>query len=258
MYHLDNFITMSDFKNPWGGNVWGEGNHAYDRWFDGSEAAVGDSPKSSSLVTQNDIPFYIYAKRTNTVNNILIDKDVAEFIAYQLFFVLESPDAGSEYLDTPAIVMFENKSFQEGDKAPNALTVGQTYDLAWKKMSSFKDLQVHIKRLKQGHSDRTYIHPLSTSSPAQNSAIAAYTVGCKGVCFESDVQISTDKKHIYAGPPYFYLLKDGGNVIPDDQRKNSGDCWENSYAAMTQIRKLYIKGKGALTQDNDFKLTIEV
>jgi hypothetical protein len=34
------YITMSDFKNPWGGNIWGAGNHAYDRWFDGSEAAV--------------------------------------------------------------------------------------------------------------------------------------------------------------------------------------------------------------------------
>ncbi len=37
-----------DFNNPWGGNIWGEGNHAYDRWFDGSEAAAGKNNTSSS------------------------------------------------------------------------------------------------------------------------------------------------------------------------------------------------------------------
>jgi RHS repeat-associated protein len=205
--------------------------------------------------------FVISLQRTTNVNNTKIDVKKAEFIIYKASLTIEYPDGSIEYLrPESALVIYENKSQQEGKNKANAVVVGDTYDLEWIDMKHIdpKLDEIHIERKGKGHSDRTYIHPLGTTAPSENGG-GFYTLGCKGIACEEDISISEDGENVYAGAPYIYKRDGRGEVTypTKEDRKKDYKAWDNSRKAMQYLRDVWEKHKDKLQKDDNFELRVE-
>jgi hypothetical protein len=201
----------------------------------------------------------IHAERIANVGTTKINMQNANFIAYKLSVSIDYPDGRVEQLRTSKpLVMFENKSFQEGSRASNALRTGGTYNLTMQRMSHFPldGPEIHIEGGSQGHSNLTFIHPLATSAPPNNNPDAGFTIGCKGVSYLPDAAISPDGKNIYADEVFEYTQT--GNsmaLLPGVANSQaSNNSWRKSYSAMDELRQLYTKNKDKLQKYDNFEL----